>query len=74
MRTMTTYSKGAPSYNAISTTTSEAPVTCQVNTASRVGTYERERPLFVHFLGCSDLLAFSACPRCAQSLCCSGVI
>src|SRR5712692_8272299 len=30
--------------------------------------------LFVHFLGSSGLLALSECPRCAQSLCCSGVI
>src|SRR6266478_1580737 len=30
--------------------------------------------MLVHFLGSSCLLALSACPRCAHSLCCSGVI
>jgi hypothetical protein len=33
-----------------------------------------QRFLLLHFLGISSILAFSACPRCAQSLCCSGVI
>ena len=50
-------------------------VTCKVSVPLRVATHSLVTAhLFVHFLGSSGLLAFSACPRWAQSRCSSGVI